>query len=152
VADHDARLAEEPRPAGDLRRPVPGAADLDGTMTVREGRTVPASLTPHCDKVVLILPEPGGTTRGPARRRATVVNHPDGRFAIRHNGPGPSFRVFDELAEVDHAAIAESKRLGAVLVAHPRERRDAYGPAWNRDRRPAPPRATISGRRLQGSD
>jgi hypothetical protein len=36
----------------------------------------------------------------------------------------------------DQAAIVENKRLGAVL-AHIRERQDAYEPAWNRDRRSA---------------
>ena len=46
------------------------------------------------------------------------------------------FRVFDKLGKVDQAAIVENKRLGAVL-AHIRERQDAYEPAWNRDRRPA---------------
>jgi hypothetical protein len=45
-----------------------------------------------------------------------------------------SFRVFDKLRKVDQAAIVENKRLDAVL-AHIRERQDAYEPAWNGDRR-----------------
>ena len=85
---------------------------------------------------MLILLEPTKATRSLARQRVTVVNYPDGRFAIRHNGLDLPFRVFDKLAKVDHAAIVENKRLGAVL-AHIRERQDAYEPAWNHDHRPA---------------
>ena len=102
-------------------------------MTVREERT--ASLTLRYDKMLILL-QPTEATRGLARQRVTVVNYPDGRFAIRHNGLDLPFRVFDKLAKVDQAAIIENKRLGAVL-AHIRERQDAYEPAWNRDRRPA---------------
>ncbi len=66
----------------------------------------------------------------------TVVNYPDGRFAIRHLGRELPFRVFDKLRKVDRAAVVENKRLGAVL-AHIRERQDTYEPAWNADRRHA---------------
>lgn len=135
MADYNARFAKEPRLAKDLHRPAPGAADLDEIMTVREERTVSASLTLHYDKLVILL-EPTEATRGLARQRVTVVNYPDGRFAIRHNGLDLPFQVFDKLGKVDQAAIIENKRLGAVL-AHIRERQNAYEPAWNRDRRPA---------------
>jgi hypothetical protein len=64
-----------------------------------------------------------------------VVNYPDGRFAIRHQGQDLPFRVFDKLRRVDQAAIVENKRLGDAL-AHIRERQDTYEPAWNRDLRP----------------
>ena len=70
-----------------------------------------------------------------ARKRVTVVNYPDGRFAIRHEGLDLPFRVFDKLRKVERAAVVENERLGAVL-AHIRERQDAYEPAWNRDLRP----------------
>src|SRR5437588_6172718 len=135
VADYNARFAKEPRLAEDLHRPAPGAADLDEIMTVREERTVSASLTLRYDKMLILL-EPSDTTRALARQRVTVVNYPDGRFAIRHKGRDLPFRVFDKLRKVDQAAVVESKRLGAVL-AHIRERQDAYEPAWNADRRPA---------------
>jgi hypothetical protein len=135
VADYNARFAKEPRRPEDLHRPAPGAADLDEIMVVREERTVSASLTLRYDKMLLLL-EPTEATRGLARRRVTVVNYPDGRFAVRHEGSDLPFRVFDKLGKVDHAAIVGSERLGAVL-AHIRERQDAYEPAWNRDRRPA---------------
>ena len=134
MADYNARFAKEPRLAKDLHRPAPGAAALDEIMTVREERTVSASLTLHYDKMLLLL-EPNAVTRGLARQRVTVVNYPDGRFAIRHNGLDLPFRVFDKLRKVDQAAIIENKRLGAVL-AHIRQRHDAYEPAWNGDLRP----------------
>ena len=135
VADYDARFAKEPLLPEDLHRPAPGTADLDEIMAVREERTVSASLTLHYDKMLLLL-EPNEATRPLARRRVTVVNYPDGRFAIRHKGRDLPFRVFDKLGKVDRAAIVDNKRLGAVL-ARIRERQDAYEPAWNRDRRPA---------------
>ena len=135
MADYNVRFAKEPRLAKDLHRPAPGAADLDEIMTVREERTVSASLTLHYDKLLILL-QPTEAARGLARQRVTVVNYPDGRFAIRHNGLDLPFRIFDKLSKVDQAAIVENKRLGTVL-AHIRERQDAYEPAWNRDHRPA---------------
>jgi hypothetical protein len=133
VAGYNARFAKEPRLGKDLHRPAPGGADLDEIMVVREERTVSASLTLHCDKMLILL-EPNEATRPLARRRVTVVNYPDGRFAIRHQGLDLPFRVFDKLRKVDRAAIVENKHLGAAL-AHIRERQDAYEPAWNADRR-----------------
>jgi transposase len=76
VADDNARFAKEPRLANDLHRPMPGTADLDEIMAVREERTVSASLTLRYDKMLILL-EPGGGTRPLARKRVTVVNYPD---------------------------------------------------------------------------
>jgi Winged helix-turn helix len=135
VADYNARFAKEPRLVKDLHRPAPDAAALDEIVTVREERTVSASLTLNYDKLLILL-EPNEVTRPLARQRVTVVNYPDGRFAIRHKGLELPFRVFDKLRKVDQAAVVENERLGAVL-AHIRERQDAYEPAWNRDLRPA---------------
>jgi len=135
IADYNARFAKPARRPEDLHRPLSAAHDLDEIMTVREERTVSASLTLRYDKMLLLL-EPNEATRPLARKRVTVVNYPDGRFAIRHEGRDLPFRVFDKLGKVDRAAIVENKRLGAVL-AHIRERQDAYEPAWNADRRPA---------------
>jgi hypothetical protein len=135
MADYNARFAKEPGRPENLHRPAPSAADLDEIMVVREERTVSSSLTLHYDKMLILL-EPNEVTRPLARQRVTVVNYPDGRFAIRHKGLDLPFRVFDKLRKVEQAAIVENKRLGAVL-AHIRERQDAYEPAWNADRRPA---------------
>jgi hypothetical protein len=134
MADYNARFGKEPRRPEDLHRPAPGAAALGEIMTVREERTVSASLTLHYDKMLILL-EPDALTRPLAQQRVTVINYPDGRFAIRHKGRDLPFRVFDKLRKVEPAAIVENKRLGAVL-AHIRERQDAYEPAWNRDLRP----------------
>jgi hypothetical protein len=133
AADHDARFAKPPRQPEDLHRPPPGAVDLDEVMTVREARTVSASLTLQCDKMLLLL-EPNEVTRPLARQRVTVVNYPDGRFAVRHQGLDLPFRVFDKLQKVDQASVVEHQRLGAVL-AHIRERQATYEAAWNRDLR-----------------
>jgi transposase len=133
MADYNARFGKEPRRPEDLHRPAPGAAELDEIMAVREERTVSANLTLHYDKMLILL-EPSELTRPLARQRVTVINYPDGRFAIRHKGLELPFRVFDKLRKVDRAAVVENKRLGAVL-AHIRERQDAYEPAWNRDLR-----------------
>ena len=134
VVDYNARFGKEPRRPEDLHRSAPSAAELDEIMAVREERTVSASLTLHYDKMLILL-EPNAVTRRLARQRVTVINYPDGRCAIRHKGRDLPFRVFDKLRKVNQAVIVEDKRLGAVL-AHIRERQDAYEPAWNRDLRP----------------
>jgi hypothetical protein len=135
MAGYNARFAKPPLRPEDLHRPVPGTADLDEIMAVREERTVSSSLTLRYDKMLILL-EPGELTRTLARKRVTVVNYPDGRFAVRHRDLDLPFRVFDKLRKVDQGAVVEHERLGAVL-AHIRERQAAYEPAWNADRRPA---------------
>jgi hypothetical protein len=134
MADYNRRFAKSPRQPRDMHRPLPGATDLDEVMTVRQERTVSASLTLCYDKMLLLL-EPNEVTRPLARKRVTVVNYPDGRFAIRHQGLDLPFRIFDKLPKVDQASVVGHKRLDAVL-AQIRERQDAYEAAWNRDCRP----------------
>jgi hypothetical protein len=55
-----------------------------------------------------------------------VIDYPDGRFAIRHQGLDLPFRTFDRIRHVDQAAIVENKRLGAVLtfIAERQQERD----------------------------
>jgi len=43
------------------------------------------NLTLQYDQVLFIL-EPTGVARSLARKRVTVIDYPDGRLAIRHNG------------------------------------------------------------------
>jgi hypothetical protein len=124
IADYDARFGKAPGRPEDLHRPLSAAHDLDEILAVREERAVSASLTLRYDKMPILL-DPNEATHALARKRVTVVNYPDGRFAIRHKGLDLPFRVFDKLRRVDRAAIVENKRLGAVL-AHIRERQDAY--------------------------
>ncbi|MBV8578885.1 MAG: hypothetical protein JOZ58_28095 [Acetobacteraceae bacterium] len=66
--------------------PLASADDLDETLAWREQRTVTHNLTLHYyDRMMLIL-DPTPLTRTLARRTVEVVNHPDGRFAVRHMG------------------------------------------------------------------
>jgi hypothetical protein len=76
---------------------------------------VTGSLTLHDNKVLFLL-EPTDAARGLARKRVTVHEFPDGRLAIRHCGTDLPYRTFDKLRRVDHAAVVENKRLGAVLA------------------------------------
>src|SRR5436190_2460665 len=67
------------------------------------------------DKVLFLL-EPNETTRPLARKRVTVIDYPDGRLAIRHDGVDLPYRTFDKRPQVNQAAIVENKRLGPVLA------------------------------------
>jgi hypothetical protein len=46
-----------------------------------------------------------------------VVNYPDGRFAVRHEGVALPFRVFDKIQTVAPGAIIENRRRGAGVRA-----------------------------------
>ena len=50
------------------------------------------------------------------QKRVTVMDYPDGRLSIRHNGVELAYRTFDKIRQVDQGAIADNKRLGAVLA------------------------------------
>jgi hypothetical protein len=69
-----------------------------------------------------------------------VVNYPDGRFAVRHEGVAPPFRVFDKIRTVEPGAIVENQRLG-VALAFVRELQASYPPDGRRGdpRRQRPP-------------
>jgi len=49
-------------------------------------------------------------------QRVTVVDHPGVRLSIRYKGVELAYRTFDKLRQVDQGAIADNKRLGAVLA------------------------------------
>jgi hypothetical protein len=65
---------------------------------------------------MMLLLDPTPVARGLAGKKAEVVNYPDGRFAVRHEGVALPFRVFDNIQTVAPGAIVENKRLGAVLA------------------------------------
>jgi len=69
-----------------------------------------------------------------------VVNYPDGRFAVRHQGVALPCRVFDKIQTVAPGAIVENKRLGPAL-AFARELQASYPPNRRRGdpRRQRPP-------------
>ena len=88
----------------------------------------------------MLLLDPKPLARGLAGKTVEVVNYPDGRFAVRHNGVALPFRVFDKIETVAPGAIVYNKRLGAVL-ALVREQQASYPPNRRRDdpRRRRPP-------------
>jgi hypothetical protein len=78
-------------------------------------RSVSMNLTLQYDQVLFIL-EPTGIARSLARKRVTVIDYPDGRLVIRHNGVDLPYRTFDKRPQVNQAAIVENKRLGPILA------------------------------------
>ena len=125
LADHNRRFAKEPISPSDAHRPVPQDMVLEDIFAWKEERTVTRNLTLQYDKVLFLL-EPTELTRPLARQRVTVIDYPDGRLAIRHNGVDLPYRTYDKLRRVTHAAIVENKRLSEVLayVAQRQQERD----------------------------
>ena len=115
MADYNARFAKAPFDERDLHRPLTGDDDLDDAFAWKEDRTVSKNLTLQYDQVLFIL-EPNAITRSLACKRVMVLDYPDGRFAIRHNGVDLPYRTFDKRPQVNQAAIVENKRLGPVLT------------------------------------
>lgn len=115
MADYNTRFAKAPFDERDLHRPLVGDDDLDDAFAWKEDRTVSKNLTLQYDKVLFIL-EPNEITRSLACKRVMILDYPDGRFAIRHNGVDLPYRTFDKRPQVNQAAIVENKRLGPVLA------------------------------------
>jgi hypothetical protein len=88
--------------------------DLEDTFAWKEERTLSQALTLQYDKVIFIL-EPSEQAKAAIGKRVTVVDYPDGRLSIRYNGIELAYRTFDKIRHVDQGAIADNKRLGAVL-------------------------------------
>jgi hypothetical protein len=65
---------------------------------------------------VLFILEPNDQAKAAIGKRVTVVDYPDGRLSIRYNGIELTYRTFDKIQQVDQGAIADNKRLGAVLA------------------------------------
>ena len=114
MTDYNARFGKEPAQAEDGHRPMTDCV-LDDVFAWKEDRTVTKNLTLQYDKVLFLL-EPNATTRLLARNRVTIIDYPDGRLAIRHDGVDLPYRTFDKRPQVNQAAIVENKRLGPVLA------------------------------------
>jgi len=127
VEDYNERFGRAPANAKDLHRPLTEVDDLE-ILAWREERTVTRNLTLRYDRMMPLL-DPTPITRGLAGRKVEVVNYPDGRFAVRHEGVVLRFRVFDKIQTVAPGAIVENKRLGAAL-AFVRERQASYPPNY----------------------
>ena len=110
IADYNQRFGRVPLNAKDLHRPLSVHDNLDEILAWREMRTVTRNLTLHYDRMMLIL-QPTPLTRALARQVVEVVNYPDGRFAVQHNGVALPFTVFDKIRTVDPGSIIENKRL-----------------------------------------
>lgn len=115
TADYNARFAKPPFGDRDLHRSCADHDDLDDAFAWKEERSVSVNLTLQYDQVMFIL-EPNEITRSLARKRVMVIDYPDGRLAIRHNGVDLAYRAFDKRQRVNQAAIVENKRLGPVLA------------------------------------
>src|SRR3984893_3864027 len=115
IADYNARFAKPPANSKDLHRPMRPGDDLDDAFAWKEERTLSRALTLQYDKVLFIL-EPGDQAKAAIGKRVTVVDYPDGRLSIRYNDVDLAYRTFDKIQQVDQGAIADNKRLGAVLA------------------------------------
>lgn len=124
MADYNGRFGREPANAKDLHRPLSAQDDLGETLAWREERTVTANLTLHYDRMMLLL-DPTPQARSLARQQVEVVNYPDGRFAVRHDGADLPFRVFDKIATMAPGVVVERKRLTEAL-AHVQAQQAAY--------------------------
>jgi DDE domain len=99
VEDYNKRFGRAPANAKNLHRPLTEADDLDEILAWREERMVTRNLTLRYDRMMLLL-DPTPLARGLAGKKAEVVNYPDGRFAVRHEGAALPFRVFDKIQTV----------------------------------------------------
>ena len=104
-------------------RPLGAADDLEDAFAWKEQRRLSQALTLQYDKVIFIAEpsEPAkpatGSEQGAAiGKYVTVLDYPDGRLSIRHNGVELAYRTFDTVRQVDQGAIADNKHLGAVLT------------------------------------
>jgi hypothetical protein len=134
MADYNARFAKAPANNKDLHRPLRAGDDLDDAFAWKEERTLSQALTLQYDKVMFIL-EPSEQAKAAIGKRVTVVDYPDGRLSIRYRGVELAYRTFDKLRQVDQGAIADNKRLGAVL-AMIREEQLRREPEHRSDRAP----------------
>ena len=89
--------------------------DLEDAFAWKEQRRLSQALTLQYDKVKFIL-EPSEPAKAAIGKNVTVFDYPDGRLAIRHNGVDLAYCTFDKIRQVDQGAIADNKRLGAVLA------------------------------------
>src|SRR5262245_12415145 len=134
VTNYNARFAKPPANKKDLHRPLCAADDLKDAFAWKEERCSCEALTLQYDKVMVIL-EPSEAAKAAIGKYVTVFDYPDGRLAIRYNGVDLAYRTFDKVRQVDQAAIADNKHLGAVL-AMIREEQLRRGPQRRSERAP----------------
>ena len=88
---------------------------------------------------MIFILEPCDQAKTAICKRVTVVDYPDGRPAIRHNGVELAYHTFDKVRQVDQGAIADNKHLGGGIGDDPRRTAAPRAPAsqWAAPARPA---------------
>ncbi len=115
LADYNARFAKAPADARDLHRPLSGRDDLSEAFTWREQRRLSQALTVHYDRAIYILDQTP-TALEIADKVVDVIEYPDGKIALRHDGVDLPYRVFDQERRVTQAAIVQNKFFGPLLA------------------------------------
>jgi hypothetical protein len=114
IDHYNAKFAKPAFSSSGAHRPIAAEVSLGDVFAWKEERTLSGNLTLQYDQMLFML-DPTPEARRLARQRVTVIDYPDGRLAVRHQGRDLPNRVSDKLQKVDQAAIVENKRLGAVL-------------------------------------
>src|SRR6266849_1119951 len=115
IADYNARFGKPPANSKDLHRSLRAGDDLEDAFAWKEERTLSQALSLQYDKVIFIL-EPSDQAKAAIGKRVTVVDYPDGRLSIRHQGVELAYRIFDKIQQVDQGALADINRWGPVLA------------------------------------
>jgi hypothetical protein len=114
VEDYNARFAKPAHLPQDVHRPLLRHECLDDIFTWQEQRSVSQALTLQYDKVLYLL-EPSPENHTLVGKRVTVIDYPDNRLRIEHEGRNLNYRQFDKLTQVHQAEIVPHKRLSAML-------------------------------------
>ena len=114
VETYNVRFSRAPALPVNVHRPLMDYENLDDTFTWQEQRTLSASLTLQYDKV-LYLVDPIRENQCLAGKRVTVIDYPDGRIKIKHEGRELGYREFDKLTHIHQGEVVSHKRLGAML-------------------------------------
>lgn len=114
VEDYNARFAKPAYLPQDVHRPLLRHECLDDIFTWQEQRSVSQALTLQYDKVLYLL-EPSPENQKLIGKRVTVIDYPDNRLRIEHEGRNLKYRQFDKLTQVHQAEIVPHKRLSAML-------------------------------------
>jgi hypothetical protein len=80
----------------------------------QEQRTLSASLTLQYDKVLYLI-DPSPENERLEGKLVMVIDYPNGRIGIRHEGRELSYREFDKLTQVHQGEVVPHKRLGSML-------------------------------------
>lgn len=114
IRRYNEKFSKPAKNSKDMHRELTPHDNMDMSFTWQEERTVSNSLTIQYDRVVFLL-EPNDITVELGRKKVTVYDYPDGRFAIRYKGVDLPYSIFDKVRQVNQGQVVNNKRLGAVL-------------------------------------